>query len=54
MMVLAETLEKCSRKIMFSSKIFLLTHFSAILHFYTPRKLQKTYGFLTFSEDIKM
>ena len=54
MMVLAETLERCSRKIMLSSKIYLLTHFSPISHFYTPRKLQKTYGFLTFAEGIKM
>ena len=31
-----------------------LTHFSPMSHFYTPWKSQKTIGFLTFSEGIKM
>ena len=31
-----------------------LTHFSPMSHFYTPRKRQKTYGFLTFSGRIEM
>ena len=29
-----------------------LTHFSPVLHFYTPWKRQKTFGFLTFSGGI--
>ena len=32
----------------------ILTHFSAVSHFYTPRKRQKTKGFMTFSGDIEM
>ena len=32
----------------------LLTHFSLVSHFYTPRKGQKTKGFLTFSGGIEM
>ena len=31
-----------------------LTHFSPMLHFYTPRERQKTYGWLTFSGGIEM
>ena len=30
-------------------KFWLLTHFSPLLHFYTPWKHQETFGFLTFS-----
>ena len=32
----------------------LLTHFSPVAHFYTPKKRQKTFGFLSFSEGIEM
>ena len=32
----------------------ILTHFRSVFHFYTPWKRQKTYGFLMFSEGIKM
>ena len=32
----------------------VLTHFSPMSHFYTPRKRQKTIGFLTFSGFIEM
>ena len=32
----------------------LLTHFSPVSHFYLPRILQKTKGFLTFSGGIEM
>ena len=31
-----------------------LTHFKQMFHFYTPRKYQKTIGFLAFSGGIKM
>ena len=31
-----------------------LTHFSPVSYFYTPRKRQKTFGFLTFSGGIEM
>ena len=36
-----------------SSSIYL-THFSPVLHFYTPWKRQKTFGFLTSSGGIEM
>ena len=36
------------------SFFLLLTHFSPVFHFYTPWKRQKTKGFLTFSNVIKM
>ena len=32
----------------------VLNHFSAVLHFYTPWKRQKTFGFLTFSWGMEM
>ena len=35
-------------------KFWLLTHFSPLLHFYTPWKHQETFGFLTFSGVIEM
>ena len=31
-----------------------LAHFSPVLNFYTPRKRQKTFRFLTFSGGIEM
>ena len=31
-----------------------LTHFSTVSHFYIPSKLQKTFGFLRFSEGMEM
>ena len=31
----------------YSMLIIILTHFSPVPHFYTPRKRQKTFGFLT-------
>ena len=31
-----------------------LTHFQPTFHFYTPRKYQKTYGFLMFSGGIEV
>ena len=34
-------------------KLNTLTHFSPMLHFYTPWKRQKNKGFLTFSEGIE-
>ena len=38
--------------LIFKSKI--LTHFSPVSRFYTPRKPQETKGFLTFSGGIEM
>ena len=35
-------------------KNLILTYFSPMSYFYTPWKLQKTYGFLTFSGGIEM
>ena len=32
-----------------SATVVILTHFSSVSHFYTPRERQKTKGFLTFS-----
>ena len=32
----------------------ILTHFNQMLHFYTPGKRQKTFGFLTLSRGIEM
>ena len=37
-----------------SLKFGLFKHFSLMFHFYTPRKLQKTKGFLTSSGGIEM
>ena len=40
-----------------SSSIYLdlsLIHFNLMFHFYTPRKRQKTLGFLAFSGGIEM
>ena len=31
-----------------------LTHFRPMIHFYTPRKRQKTRGFLTFSRGLEI
>ena len=36
-----------------AEKFIPLTHFSPMSHFYTPRKRQKTIGFLTFSGGIE-
>ena len=36
-------------KLSIRQKFWLLTHFSPLLHFYTPWKHQETFGFLTFS-----
>ena len=39
---------------MYSHLFESLTHFSPVSYFYTPRKRQKTKGFLTFSGGIEM
>ena len=36
------------------SQSMKLTYSSHVLHFYTPRKRQKFFGFLKFSEGIEM
>ena len=33
---------------------YFLTHFRPMFHFYAPWKLQKTFGFLTFSGGIEI
>ena len=37
-----------------SITVYWLTQSSSVFHFYTPWKRQKTFGFLTFSGDIKI
>ena len=48
--ILPTKLEDCTQR----HGLWILTHFSPVSHFYTPRKRQKTFGFLTFSGGIEM